>query len=481
MTKILVLEELSAAGLDVLRSVPEFEVQELYQDDPARIRTALQSANALIVRSRTKVSADLLRHAPVLKIIGRPGTGVDNIDAPAATSRGIIVMNTPAGNSISAAEHTMGLMLSLLRKIGQADASLKQGKWEREKFIGSELQNKVLGIVGLGKVGMEVLRRARNFHPKIIACDPFLNEELTRDLDISMVSLEELLSQAEIVTLHVPLTPLTRRMIHSGNISLMKNGALLVNTARGDVVDETALLESLWSGKLGGAALDVFIGEPKPNPELVTLPNVIATPHIGASTVEAQEKVGFDIAVQIRDYFCDGIVRNAINFPSISLAEYRVLAPYLLLGERLGSFVSQNANGGFSEIRVRFYGELPGLNTHLICSSILVGLLRPVMEGVTLVNAFQTAKERGIQFEESRSSRSRNYQHLISVKLKTDAGEEWVEGTVLHQNHIHIVSLYGIDIDAPLQGDLLIICNSDTPGRHRSGWDHSGGQPDQYR
>lgn len=464
MTRILILEELSPAGLDILRSVPDFEVIELYQDDPARIHAALEAAEALIVRSKTKVTADFLGQAPLLKIIGRPGTGVDNVDVAAATARGIVVMNTPAGNSISAAEHAMGLMLALLRKIPQADASLKQGKWDRQKFMGSELHDKTLGVIGLGKIGTEVVRRAESFKMRVLVYDPFVSAEVARELNVTLVPLEELLAKADIVSLHAPLNAATRRLINASNIALMKNGAYLVNAARGDLVDESALLEALWSGKLAGAALDVFIGEPKPNADLVTLPNVVATPHIGASTHEAQEKVGYDIAVQIRDYFCDGIVRNAVNFPSVSLAEYRSMAPYLHLGERLGVFAGQTSSGRLHEVAVRYYGDLTELNTFLICSSILVGVLKQVTEGVTLVNAVQTAKDRGIHFLESRSTRRRSYSNLISVKVKTDEGEEWVEGTVLHQNHLHVVSLQGIDIDAPLLGDMLIIRNVDTPG-----------------
>lgn len=464
MTRILILEEISPAGLEAMRSVPGFEVQELYQDDPARLRVALETADALIVRSKTRVTADFLRQSSNLKAIGRPGTGVDNVDVAAATARGIVVMNTPAGNSVSVAEHTMGLVLALLRRIPAADSSMKQGNWDRRKFMGTELSDKVLGIIGLGKVGMEVVRRAQSFKMHILVCDPFVSAEAARDVSVTLVPLEELLTKSDIVSLHVPLTPATRRLVNAGNIALMKNGAYLVNAARGDLVDESALLEALWSGKLAGAALDVFIGEPKPNPELVALPNVIATPHIGASTLEAQEKVGYDIALQIRDYFRDGIVRNAVNFPSVSLAEYRAIAPYLHLGEKLGAFVSQTSEGRLQEVAVRYFGELNEVNTHLICSSILVGVLKPVMEGVTLVNAVQTAKDRGIHFLESRSTRERSYGSLISVKLKTDRGEEWVEGTVMHQNHLHIISLYGIDIDAPLQGDMLVIRNSDTPG-----------------
>jgi D-3-phosphoglycerate dehydrogenase / 2-oxoglutarate reductase len=465
MTKILVLDEIPAAGIDVLRSQGAFEVQEICRDEPEEIRKALGTAEVLIVRSKTKVTADLLEQAPALKIIGRSGTGVDNIDVAAATRRGVIVMNTPVGNSISAAEHTIGLILSLLRKIPQANNSVREGKWERHKFLGTELHGKVLGVIGYGKIGTEVVKRALSFNMQILVYDPFVSEALAQDLNLRLVKFEELLSQADIITLHVPLTASTRKLIDFRALVLMKHGAYLINTARGELVDESALLSALKSGKVAGAALDVFADEPQPNRELVSMPNVVATPHIGASTVEAHEKVGFDIALQIRDYFRDGIIRNAVNFPSISLAEYRKIAPYLDLGTRLGSFLSQSLQGRMYEVIICYFGEPADMDTHLICSSILVGMLKPILtERVTPVNALETAKERGIRVLESRSSEQRSHSNLISVRLKTDEAEKWVEGTVLHQNRLRLVSLSGIDVDAPLTGDMLILRNTDTPG-----------------
>jgi D-3-phosphoglycerate dehydrogenase / 2-oxoglutarate reductase len=465
MTEILVLEEVSPAGLEALRAEPRFHVTELYGDDRKAIEQALATAEALIVRSKTKVTCEFMELAPALKVIGRAGTGVDNIDVPGATRRGIVVMNTPAGNSISAAEHALGLMMSLLRKIPQADSSVKSGRWERGKFMGSELHGKVLGVVGLGKIGTEVVRRAQAFKTRILVFDPFVSDSVARDMGVKLVSFEELLRESEIVTLHAPLTQTTRKLINAETLALMRDGAFLVNAARGDLVDEAALVTALKSGKLAGAALDVYTGEPKPNPELISLPNTVTTPHIGASTVEAQEKVGLDLALQVKDYFVDGIVRNAVNFPSISLADYQQIAPFLELGQKLGAFASQLSTGRMEELSVRYYGELTELNTHLICSSILVGVLGPILtDRVTLVNALTTAKERGIHFQETRSTRVRSYNNLISVKLKTDAGEQWVEGTVLHKNHLHLVSLYGIDVDAPLTGDMLVMVNVDTPG-----------------
>jgi D-3-phosphoglycerate dehydrogenase len=465
MPNILILEEVSSAGVDLLSAEADFMIQELYDDDPEKVRAALAEADVLIVRSKTKVTEQFLEQAPKLKLIGRPGTGVDNIEVPAATRRGIVVMNTPAGNSISAAEHTLGMILALMRRIPQADSSMKEGQWKRSRFMGTELHEKVLGVIGYGKIGTEVVERARSFKMRVLVYDPYVSENIACDHNIELATFDELLPQADIITLHAPLTPSTRQLINRESLAKMKDGAYLINCARGELVDEDALLEALKAGKLAGAALDVFANEPAPNPELVRLPNVIATPHIGASTTEAQEKVGFDIAAQIRDYFRDGIVRNAVNFPSISLAEYRKIAPYLELGERLGSFASQISRGRMEEVTVRYYGELKEMNTHLISMSILVGVLKPILtERVTLVNALDTAKQRGIHFLESSSSRERSYNNLISVKLFADRREEWVEGTVLHQNHLHIVSLYGIDIDAPLAGDMLIMRNSDTPG-----------------
>lgn len=465
MTQILVLEEMSRAGIEALRAVPGFKVQELYRDEPEAIRSALAGADALIVRSKTKVTAKFLEDASLLKIIGRPGTGVDNVDVNAATDRGIIVMNTPAGNSISAAEHTMGLMLALLRKIAAADASVKQCKWEKSKFLGTELYDKTLGIIGLGKIGSEVALRAQSFKAKILAYDPYVSEEVARAQNIALVTLEDLLSQSDIISLHTPLTSSTRNLINAETLSRVKAGAFLINAARGDLVDEPALIAALKSGRLGGAALDVFLKEPKPNPELVSLPNVVATPHIAASTAEAQEKVGYDIALQIRDFFCDGIVRNAVNFPSVSLSEYRSMAPILDLAKRLGSFVTQLSQGRMQAMQVQYFGEMKEMNTRLICMHLLAGALQPIMaERITPVNAIQTLKQRGTTLIESSSTGEGNHTNVLSLRLTTDQGEERAQGTVLHKNMLRLVAINGIEIEAPLNGDMLVIRNTDTPG-----------------
>ncbi len=464
-TVVLMLEKVSPAGVSVLREQPEFDVIEYYEHEPGRLQELLHKADVLVVRSKTEVDLALMEQAPRLKLVGRPGTGVDNIDVGAATRRGIIVMNTPFGNSVSAAEHAMGLMLAAVRCITRADQALKQGRWDRQSFVGSELNDKTLGIVGFGKIGREVAKRALSFNMKVLIFDPYVLDSVADEMDVGLTSLESLLSHSDIVSLHAPLTESTTRIIDRQALQFMKPGAFLVNAARGELVDEAALLEALQSGRIAGAGLDVFMNEPAVNAELVQLPMVVATPHIGASTTEAQEKVGVDIALQIRDYFRDGIVRNAVNFPAISLSEYRKIAPYLKLGEHLGMFLSQVSSGRTEEVTVRYYGELAEINTSLICNSILVGVLRPIFEGgVSLVNVLDTAKERGLHFSETRSARHRSYSNLLSVKLMTSAGEEWVEGTVLHEDHLHIVSVDGIDVDAPLATDMLLIRNSDIPG-----------------
>ncbi len=465
MAKILVLDEIPAAGLEMLKAERGFEVHDAFGAVPEEIAEALRVAEVLIIRSKTHVTAELLEQAPSLKIIARSGTGVDNIDLAAATHRGVIVMNTPVGNTISAAEHTMGLMLALLRRIPQANKSLTEGKWNRQEFVGTELNEKTLGVIGFGRIGTEVVKRARGFGMRILVCDPYVSDVLAREIDIRLVKLEDLLAQSDIITLHVPLTEATRKLIDFRALVLMKPGAYLVNTARGELVDETALLSALKSGKVAGAALDVFAGEPKPNAELVSMPNVVATPHIAASTIEAREKVGSDLALQIREYLQDGIARNAVNFPSISIAEHRKIAPFRELGTRLAGFLSQSLPGRMREVSICYYGELGEMDTHLICSSTLVGMLRPILsERVSAVNALETAKERGIRVLESRSSDRRNYSNLISVRLKTDCADGLVEGTVLNSDRLRLVSLHGIDVDAPLAGDMLILRNTDTPG-----------------
>lgn len=463
--KVLITEQISAAGIELLKQEKNLEVDVRIGLTPMELEAAIVDADALIVRSKTKVTRPLIDWGEKLKVIGRAGSGVDNIDLEAATKRGIIVMNTAGGNSTSVAEHALALLLSLARHVPQASASIRKAKWEKNTFMGIELRGKTLGVVGLGKIGAEVARFARALKMHVVAYDPFVSAKVAEDMGVQLCTLEEVLAQADFLTLHTSLTDTTRNMINAETIAQMKPGVRIVNCARGELIHEEDLRQALTGGKVAAAALDVFAVEPPVDERLTGLPNVIGTPHIGASTIEAQEKVGSEIAEQIRDFLKEGIIRNAVNFPSVSFEEYKAVGPYLHLGEKLGAFVSQISEGRMNEIGIRYYGDLTDLNTSLISSAVIKGILRPILsERVTLVNAAAIAKERGITIIESRSNRVRSFSNLISVKLRSNGGEEWAEGTVLHRANLRITSVDGIDVEAPLTGTMLFIRNYDKPG-----------------
>jgi D-3-phosphoglycerate dehydrogenase / 2-oxoglutarate reductase len=464
--KILISDKLSQQGVDVLKEETEWTIDVKTSLTPAQLLEEIKQYEGLVVRSNTKVTADVIKAAEHLKVVGRAGTGVDNVDMEAATNRGIVVMNTPGGNSISVAEHAMGLMLSIARLLPQAHSSTKEGKWEKKLFLGHELNGKTLGIIGFGKIGMEVAKRAKSFMMEILVYDPYITERLAGDAGVKLVALDELFAASDIITLHVPIVDATKGMINATTIPKMKDGVWIINTARGGLIVENDLAAALDSGKVGAAAVDVVSKEPptSENP-LLLHPKVIVTPHIAASTVEAQEVVGVEIAHQVKDYLKSGIIRNAVNFPSVSFEEYKKVGPYLQLGERLGSFVSQISEGRPSDLGIRYYGEICDFNTNMIASSIIVGVLKHFLSGeVNLVNARKVLDERGIVLVESRSNRARSYSNLISVRLKTDAREEWVEGTILSKDRIYLVSVDGIDIEVPLEGTSLFIRNTDAPG-----------------
>jgi D-3-phosphoglycerate dehydrogenase / 2-oxoglutarate reductase len=464
--KILIADKLSQQGIELLRREPGWHVDVNTTLSPAQLLAEIRTYDGLLVRSNTLVKADVIKAAEHLRVIGRAGTGVDNIDLEAATKKGIVVMNTPGGNSISVAEHTIALLLALARYLPQASSSAKQGKWEKKQFTGFELKDKTLGVLGLGRIGIEVVRRAKAFQMNLIVYDPFAADRLAKDLNVKMVSLDELLAGSDIITLHVPLVEATRNLINSQSIAKMKDGVYLINTARGELVQEDDLAAALNSGKVAAAALDVFgVEPPKPEHPLLKHPRVIATPHIAASTLEAQETVGVEIAEQVRSFLKDGIIRNAVNFPSVSFEEYQKLGPFLRLGESLGAFLSQISQGRMNEIGIRYYGETVDLNTTLVANAIIVGILKPILcEGVNVINARKILDERGILLIESRSNRVRSYANLISLRLKTHQREEWIEGTILSQDNLRLVSVDGIDIEAPLHGTILFIRNNDTPG-----------------
>lgn len=463
--KILIADQIAQPGVDLLRA-EGWTVDVRPTISLSELRAIIGDYDALIIRSRTQVSASVIEVASRLKVIGRAGAGVDNIDVDAATRRGILVMNTPGGNSVSVAEHTFGLMLCLMRHIVDADASLKRGEWEKKRFTGNELKGKVLGLIGLGKIGQEVARRARAFGMQVIAHDPFISERVARDLDVALVDLDELYARSDIVSLHAALTRTTQGMIGREAIARMKDGVILINCARGELVDEAAVLDGLNSGKIAGAGLDVFAEEPPTRWELVKHPRVVATPHVAASTVEAQEQVGVDIALSVRDYLRSGIITTAVNFPAITRDEFQRLRIFLLLGETLGSFIAQVGRVRVSEIGIRYYGELTHLTVDPISSAVVCGVLSHTLgEEVNLINARAKAGERQIEVIETRSTRPRSYANLISVQLRDGQGHtDWVEGTVLHEGSLRLVSMDGVDVEIPLAPYMLVVRNEDVPG-----------------
>ena len=462
--KIVIADDLPSSAVELLRE-EGWEVDATPGRPPALLIQDLADADALVVRSATKVTAAVIAGAPRLRVIARAGTGVDNVDVAAASARGIVVMNAPGANSISVAELAIGLMLALARHVPAADAAMKQGKWEKKKFLGEELREKTLGLAGLGRIGQEVARRARAFGMHVIAHDPYISAQIAEDLGVELVDMDDVFRRADYVSLHLPSTPATRDFLNAGRLRKAKKGIRIVNTARGDLVDERALADAIESGHVAGAALDVFETEPPPDPRLQTLPQVIATPHIAASTREAQELVGVETVTALRDFLRDGIIRNAVNFPSVSAEEFARLQPYITLGERLGAVVSQMNEGRTDRLGVRYYGELANRRNDLVVNAVLVGLLRPILSsGVSPVNARTIATERGLEIVESHSTRPRNYTSLLSVKLHASTGDTWAEGAVFDRTAPRLVLLEGIPIDAPLEGTMLVLCNNDQPG-----------------
>jgi D-3-phosphoglycerate dehydrogenase len=420
----------------------------------------------LVVRSATKVTSHVLAAANNLKVIGRAGSGVDNIDVTAASKKGIIVMNTPGGNTVTTAEHTISLLLSLVRNIPQGTASMKKGEWEKKKFMGTEILNKTLGIIGMGKIGTEVAKRAKGLFMNVIAYDPYIAEEAARKLRVELGSLEDVFKKSDFITLHVPKGPETANIINKENINKMKNGVRLVNCARGGLVDEQALAEALKSGKVAGAALDVFDEEPpSPHNPLLGLPNVICTPHLGASTEEAQENVALAIAEQIIDYLKNGTIRNAVNTPSIPQEVLSSIKPYVGLAEGMGRLLSQISDGRMGKYTISYHGEVLDYNVAPITVAALMGLLKPILqETVNYVNAPILAKEREINVEEIRETATGNYSNLITLALTTDHGVNTVSGTLFGQSNARIVEINGFHVEVQLTEKMLVFSNIDKPG-----------------
>ena len=463
--KIVIADDLPASAVTLLREVEGWHVDAKAGRPLPELLTAVADADALVVRSATRVTREVIEAAPSLRVIARAGTGVDNVDLDAASARGIIVMNAPGANSISVAELALAQMLALARHLPAADAAMKQHKWEKKKFAGVELRGKTLGVVGLGRIGQEVATRARSFGMQIVAHDPFISAELAAQVGARLATLDEVCAEADYLTLHLPVTPQTRHIFNAERLARCKKGVRICNTARGELIDQQALVAALGSGQVAAAAIDVFEQEPPADWALAELPNVVATPHIAASTGEAQELVGVETAAAVRDYLRDGIIRNAVNFPSMAPEEFARLQPWVTLAERLGSLVAQMGEARVTGVGVRYYGELAAGRNDLLTSAVLVGIFRTMLSGgVTAVNAKSVAAERGIEVIASESSRVRNFTALVSVKLHTSAGERWVEGTIFEHGGPRLVLVDGVPVEAPLQGTQIIIKNNDQPG-----------------
>ena len=462
---ILVADQLPQAAISLLSDVPGWTVDARTGRSAEVLAPDLARADALVVRSATKVDAKLLESAPHLRVIARAGTGVDNVDLAAATARGILVINAPGANSVSVAEHALALMLSLARAVPAADATMKRGVWDKKSLIGAELRGKTLGLVGLGRIGQEVAVRARAFGMEVVAHDPFISDRVAGSMAIELLSLDALCARADYISLHVPATAETRGLFNTERLRLCKRGVRIVNTARGELINSSALADAIESGHVGGAGLDVFEIEPPKDWRLARLPQVVATPHIAASTSEAQEQVGLETIAGVRDFLLEGTVRNAVNFPAISSDEMSQLRPFLALADRLGALAAHLSDGRTRALGIRHYGPLVSAHPGLIVSSAVAGLLRPMLSSaVTFVNAREVAAQRGIEIIESHSSRPRNFANLLSIKLHTSTGERWLEGTIFEPGRPRLTLLDGVNLEAPLEGTLLIIHNDDKPG-----------------
>jgi D-3-phosphoglycerate dehydrogenase / 2-oxoglutarate reductase len=465
MPKVLISDALSPAAVAIFKDRGlAVDFQPNLGKDKDKLAEAINGFDGLAIRSVTKVTAKLLEKANGLKVIGRAGIGVDNVDIPAATARGIIVMNTPFGNSITTAEHAITLMLALARQIPEADASTRAGKWEKNKFLGVEIFGKTLGIIGCGNIGSIVADRALGMKMKVIAYDPFLSDERARDLGVEKVALEALLRRADFITLHTPLTEKTKNIINAETLKLTKKGLRLINCARGGLVDEAALFEALSSGRIAGAALDVFITEPATDSPLFGLPNVVCTPHLGASTTEAQENVALQIAEQMADYLIRGAISNAVNFPSITAEEAPKLKPFVTLAEKLGSFAGQLTESGIQRVHISYEGIVAQMNTRALSSAAIAGLLRPMLQDINVVSAPIVAKDRGIVVEETRRDAEGDYESLMTVTVTTDRQTRHVSGTVYADGRPRIVNIKGIRMDAEFGASMIYITNLDKPG-----------------
>ena len=463
MPSVLISDKLSQSAIDVFES-RGLDVTFKTGMSPEELKDVIGEFDGLAIRSATKVTSDILEAATNLKVVGRAGIGVDNVDIPEATQRGVVVMNTPFGNAITTAEHAISMMMALARRIPQASESTHQGLWEKSKFMGVEVTAKTLGLVGCGNIGSIVADRALGLKMKVIAYDPYLSPERAQDLGVTRVELDELYARADFITLHTPLTDQTRGMIGEDSIKKMKPGVRIINCARGGLIDEAALKQALESGQVAGAALDVFEEEPAKSNPLFGLENLVATPHLGASTTEAQENVAVQVAEQMSDYLLTGAVSNALNVPSISAEDAPKLTPYMTLAEQLGSFAGQITQSGIKGVTIEYLGDVAELNTKPLTAAVLAGLLTPLLDSVNMVNAPAIAKERDITVKEVTSSESGAYHTMVRLEVQTERQVRQVAGTLFGQSAPRIVDVNGVDIEAGLEPHMLFVVNDDKPG-----------------
>lgn len=465
MVRVLVSDKLSKTAVQIFRDRGvEVDYQPDLGKDKEKLLQAIGDYEGLAIRSATKVTEKLIGAAGKLRVIGRAGIGVDNVDVPAATARGIIVMNTPFGNSITTAEHAIALMFAVARQLPAADASTQAGKWEKNRFMGVEITGKTLGVIGCGNIGSIVAERAIGLRMKVIAFDPFLSEKRAIDLGVEKVELPELFRRADFITLHTPLTDLTRNIIDAAAIAAMKDGVRIINCARGGLVVEEDLAAAIKAGKVAGAGVDVFATEPAEASPLFGLANVVCTPHLGASTTEAQENVAIQVAEQMADYLVKGAVANALNMPSITAEEAPRLTPFVRLAEQLGSFAGQLTETGLKAIRLEYSGEVAEMNTRALTAAALAGVLRPLLQTVNMVSAPIFARDRGIAVEEVRREQEGAYGSYVRLTVKTERQERSVAGTVFSNGRPRLIQIKGINMEAELGPHMLYITNKDKPG-----------------
>ncbi|HEY8873008.1 MAG TPA: phosphoglycerate dehydrogenase [Stellaceae bacterium] len=463
MPKVLIADDLSPRAAEIFRA-RGIEVDVEIGLGAAELRRRIAGYEGLAVRSATKVTAELIAAADSLKVIGRAGIGVDNIDVAAATERGIVVMNTPYGNSITAAEHTIAMMFALARQIPAADRSTQAGKWQKSRFMGVELSGKTLGIIGLGNIGAIVADRVHGLKMKVVAYDPFLSSERALELGVERLTLDELFGRADFITLHTPLTDATRNIIDARALAKMKRGVRLINCARGGLVVEADLAAALDEGQVAGAAIDVFVEEPATQNPLFGRDNFVATPHLGAATAEAQENVALEIAEQMADLLLTGAIANAVNMPSLTAEEAARLKPYMVLAEQLGSFAGQLTETGIRAVTIEYEGAIAELNTKPLTATALTGLLAPQLASVNMVNAPLICRQRDIRVSETRRAEAGDYQTLMRVTLTTERRERTVAGTVFAGNKPRLVDIEGIPLEAELGRHVLFVRNNDKPG-----------------